>query len=296
MLGSILALLAAMSFSLNKVVIRRAVVNVSDATIGILISVPTAIPLFFLILILENRVDTIFSFSWEGYFWMSLAGILHFVIGRGLNYKCVQLVGANLANILSRADIPTSVVIGVFWLKEPLSWRLILGVSAIIVGITLAGLNTRMIRDKYSQLTKIPPGAFVFGFGCGLAWGIAPIFVKLGLRNSDSPTAGALISFSAAALFLFFSLLKQKKRSALIGMPAGAAGFFLIGGLFSCAANLLRYIALGLAPASVVTPLVSITPIFGLIFAFIFNRNIEIFSRPVIIGTVTVVVGTIILI
>ena len=54
--------------------------------------------------------------------------------------------------------------------------------------------------------------------------------------------------------------------------------------------------ALTLAPASVVTPLVSITPIFGLVLAYIFNRKLEIFSRPVIIGTLMVFMGTVLLI
>ena len=39
MLGSLFALLSAISFSLNKVILRRAVLKVSDASIGILISV-----------------------------------------------------------------------------------------------------------------------------------------------------------------------------------------------------------------------------------------------------------------
>ena len=77
----------------------------------------------------------------------------------------------------------------------------------------------------------------------------------------------------------------------------GRAGLqFFTAGFLSCAANLLRYLALDIAPASVVTPLVSITPVFGLFFAFLLNRKLEIFSKPVIIGTITVVLGTILLI
>ena len=296
MLGSLLALLSAIAFSLNKVILRRAVLKVSDASIGTLISVPLGIPLFFLILMLESRVASILSFSWQGYLWMSLAGIFHFVIGRSFNYKCVQLVGANIANLLSRADIPISVIIGITLLNEPLSWKLALGVLLIIAGITLAGLNTQVLRNSYDQITKIPPRAFVFGFGCGMAWGLSPIFIKLGLEGAGTPTAGAFISYTAASLFLIVSLLNQKRRSAIVSMTGKAAGLFLTAGSFSCAANLLRYVALNLAPASVVTPLVSITPIFGLVLAYIFNRKLEIFSRPVIIGTLMVATGTVLLI
>ena len=296
MLGSFFALLSALSFSLNKVILRRAVLKVSDASIGTLISVPLGIPLFLLILMLEGRVSSILTFSWQGYLWMSLAGIFHFVIGRSFNYKCVQLVGANIANLLSRADIPVSVIIGIALLNEPLSLKLALGVLLIIAGITLAGLNTQLLRNGYDQIAKIPPQAFVFEFSCGVSWGVSPIFIKLGLRDAGTPTAGAFISFAAATLFLIISLFNQKRRSTFGGMTGKAAGLFLTAGLFSCVANLLRYVALGLAPASVVTPLVSITPIFGLMLAYVFNRKLEIFSRPVIIGTVMVVVGTVLLI
>lgn len=296
MLGSLLAVLSAMSFSLNKVFLRRAVLYVSDASLGTLISVPLGIPLFFMMLFFNGRISAISSFSWQGYLWMSLAGILHFVVGRSFNYKCVQLVGANIANILSRADIPVSVVIGVSLLHEPLSWKLIAGVLLILAGIMLAGLNSQLLTNSYGQLVKIPARAFIFGLGCGVSWGIAPIFVKLGLKNSGTPTAGAFISFLAATICLSISLLNQKRRHAITHMTGRAAGLFFFAGFLSCIANLLRYVALNLAPASVVTPLVSITPIFGLFFAFIFNRKLEIFSQPVIIGTITVVIGTMLLI
>jgi len=295
MIGSLFALLSAMSFSLNKVIIRRAVLYVSDATLGTLITVPMGIPFFFLILAFNGQIPAVLNFSWQGYLWMSLSGIFYFVVGRSFNYKCVQLVGANITNILSRADIPVSVIIGISILNEHLSWKSTLGVLLILFGIILVGLNTQLRQNSYSQLTKIPVKAFVFGFGNGVAWGVAPIFVKLGLKNSGTPTAGAFISFLAATIFLSISLLNRKRKSAITHMSGKTAGLFFIAGFLSCIANLLRYVALALAPASVVTSLIAITPIFGLFFAFIFNRKIEVFSRPIIIGSITVVIGTILL-
>ena len=58
---------------------------------------------------------------------------------------------------------------------------------------------------------------------------------------------------------------------------------------------LVFILALSLAPASVVAPLVSISPVFLLFFSFLFNRNLEIFSLPIIIGAVTVVIGGILI-
>ena len=69
-----------------------------------------------------------------------------------------------------------------------------------------------------------------------------------------------------------------------------------MAGLLSFTANFVRYIALKLAPASVVTPLASTVPVFVLIFSFVFNRKLEIFNARVVIGTLFVVIGTLFLV
>jgi transporter family protein len=157
-------------------------------------------------------------------------------------------------------------------------------------------LSPQLLQNPYDRVLKIPVKAYALGLGSGVAWGLAPIFAKLGLAGSESPIAGAFISFSAATAILSISLANKKRRIAIIQMKARAAGLFLLAGLLSCMANLLRYVALNLVPASVVTPLVAISPVFLLVFSYLFNRKLEVFSKPVIVGTVTVVIGTILLI
>jgi len=138
--------------------------------------------------------------------------------------------------------------------------------------------------------------ALILGLGAGVAWGLAPIFAKMGLRGAGSPLAGLFISFLAATIVLIFSLVSPGRRQLISRINTKAAGLFFLGGLFSCTANFCRYAALKLIPASVVTPIVATSPVFLLIFSYLFNRNLEIFSRPVIIGTMIVVVGTVLLV
>ena len=72
-----------------------------------------------------------------------------------------------------------------------------------------------------------------------------------------------------------------------------AAALFLLSGLLGWIANIFRFVALSLAPASIVTPLASTVPVFLLFFSFLLNRNLEIFNLPIIIGAVTVVIGSV---
>ena len=296
MAGPLLALLSAGFFGMNKIFLRRAVLKVPDASLGTLISVPMSVPLFFLVILLGGKIQNLLNFTWQGYLWLSLAGILHFVVGRSLNYHCVQLVGANLTNLICRSNILVSVVIGITLLREPVGWRLALGVLFIITGISLPGLSQLFLEGSRHRLPKIPGKAFIFGFGCGLAWGISPIFIKLGLADSGAPLSGAFISFLAATLVLIVSMASPQRRKSANDITVKAGVLFFSSGLLSFIANMGRYVALGLAPASVVTPLFSTSPVFVLLFSFVFNRNLEIFNLPVIIGVVSVVIGSMLLV
>ncbi len=294
--GGVFAILGALTFAFNGIVTRRAVIKVLDATVGVLITVPMGVPFFMLILFVTGQTASIVSFSWQSYAWLSAAGILHFIVGRSLGYNCIQLVGTNITNILRRVSLLVAVILGISVLGETITWQLIVGVLLIFGGIIFAALSPEMLGNGQRVFSGIPRKVVLLAFGNGLAWGITPILVKIGLGDSGSPVAGAFISYSAATIALSISLWSHNIRTTVTGMPGRAAGLFCLISLLSSIAQLLRYTALSMAPVSVVSPLFSTTPIFQVILAFLFNRKLEVFNRPIIIGTIAVVVGSILLI
>ncbi len=289
------AIIGALAFAFDAIVTRRAVIKVSNAAAGVMISAPLSVPFFLIILTAIGQIGSIFSFSWQSYAWLSTAGILHFVVGRSLNYTCVQLVGANRTNILRRVSPLVAVVLGVSMLGEPLSWQLIIGVLLITGGVVATGLNLQTLRGNQSLTSGIPRKAILFGIGTGLAWGISPILIKLGLGESGSPVAGALIAYLAATVVLSISLLNRNRRTALFSMPGRAVAFFCLSGLLSSTAQLMKFIALSMAPASVIAPLFSMSPVFAIVLAFLLNRKLEVFSSTVIMATIAAIVGAILL-
>ena len=155
MIGPLIALLSAIFFALHAALVRRAVVQVSDASTGILISVPVVVPFLFLFLALTDQIRGLADLPWQSYAWLSAAGIFFFVVGRTLIYESTQLVGANITAILVRFNVLVSVVAGVTVLHEPLSWRMATGVLLILVGITMTGLSPRMFQNPDGRLTKV---------------------------------------------------------------------------------------------------------------------------------------------
>ncbi len=292
----LLAALCALSYGFAIVTLRRAVTNVLDATIGVLITTPLAVVFFMIIMLATGQVGSITSFSWQQYGWLSAAGILQHVVGRSFMFSLTQLVGANIGNVLNRPNMIVAVVLGISVLGEPLSWGLVVGVLLIMSGITIVGLNPQLLRNGQGLFSNVPRKAYLLALGIVLSWGTAPILIKLGLSGSSSPVAGAFISFAAATIVLIPFLLNRNKRTALTGMKRGALGYFCLVGVLSAIANLMRFIALSLGPASVVVPIIDTYPIWALLLAFIFNRNLEVFNRYVIIGTVVALAGSFLLV
>ncbi|MFC1893072.1 DMT family transporter [Chloroflexota bacterium] len=291
-----LSIIGAFCFGFNGIFGRRAVMHVSDAALGIMITVPLAVPFLMIILIFTGQIGSVLSFSWQSYLWLSAAGLSTYILGRSLNLESLQLIGANETAILARVEPLVSVILGICVLGEAVTWDLVVGVLLIVFGIMLVGVNPQMFRSGKSMFSGIPRRAYIYGIGAGLVRGINPILVKMGLSGSGSPVAGAFISFSAATIILSVTLLNSKRRVALAGMKGIAVIFFILVGLCSSIANLVRYLALDIAPVSLVAPIFALAPAFVLILSFFFNRNLEVFNKNVIIGLVAAVVGTILLV
>lgn len=56
-------------------------------------------------------------------------------------------------------------------------------------------------------------------------------------------------------------------------------------------AQLIRYYALSLGNVSVVTPIVSTNPLFGIVFSYLINREVEDFSLKLVFGSLIMIVG-----
>lgn len=294
--GSTFALLCALSFAFAAISTRRAVVKDPAVMHGVFISIVISLPFFLLILIASDQVASIIGFTLKGYLWLSSAGILHFVIGRWLFFKGVQFSGANVTSILRRIDSLVALLFGCAFLNEPVSIQLVAGILLTVFGVIITTLNPDMIRDNQAPLLNLSPKALFFGLGAGVLWGITPVMMKVGLQGTDAPVAGAFISFFAATVALSFSLLSPGRRGSFSQLSGKIVGLYCVVGVLAGIANLFRFLALNLSPASVVTPLLSTTPVFLVALSFLLNRKLEVFNLAVIVGTVAVVIGTILLV
>jgi drug/metabolite transporter (DMT)-like permease len=296
MSGPLLAILSGACFGTFGVLSRRAVLKVSDSSPGVFVSVFLAVPLFGLILLGIGQTREIVSFSAQSHLALAAAGILHFIVGRGFYYIGVQIVGANMANVLIGGGPLYAVLAGILIFREPLTWQVVSGSALIIAGISLLVWGPGASAGRQA----LSPGLFLKGVisagAAGLVFGLTPILIKWGLAGGGSPVAGSFISHVAATAVLLGVLsASTTKRRALSRMGKGALMWFSLAGLAVCLAQLLRYLALSLSPLSIVGPLIAVSPLFTILLSFLMNRDLETFKLRVILGAACVVAGTVIL-
>ncbi len=295
LLGPLLALLGALFFSISHVPTRRAVLRVKDTSAGVAVTVFISIPALFLALVISDKVDDLLRFPWHGYLWLLGAGIIHFYVGRSLNYKSVQLVGANITGILRRSSPLVAVSLGVIVLGEVVTLPMFLGILLIVVGVGFVGWNPWQSRQSKTSFASLGPKGILLGVGAGVCYGVSPLMIKMALNSFSSPIAAVLISFAGAAVVHALLHVKGDKRKLLLNMEKRTFWWFFLSGLLVVFAQLSRFLALSMAPISVISPLFDVGPLMVIGLSFIFNRKLEVFNKSVIIAAIFVIAGTLFL-
>ncbi len=290
--GSIFALLAAACFSSSQVFARRGVSWTGESFSAVPVSISVGTLLFFLLVCFTDEWGRLWHLPWRGLALLGAAGILHFVIGRFFNYSCLRLVGANIGGALLTTNILYAAAFGVIFLVEPFTILLVSGILSIGVGVILVSYRT----GGKATVIQAKGKGIIFGLLAGLCYGASGLLIKMGMVDIDSPLTGAFISYVAAFLSIVAILLfRKEQRQELARLGRSSLCYLALAGLFVSLAQLFRYVALEYSPLSVVSPLMSTTGLFTLLFSFLLNRDIEVFTTRVILGVVATVLGAFLL-
>lgn len=300
MLGGLLALLSAAAFALNNAAARRGVLSGSVLQ-AMAISVPFGVPFFFAGVLLFGSLDDIAAFKGREIAWLAAAGLLHFVLGRYANYRGAKAIGAVLMGPIQDLNILVSLVLAVIFLGEKITPLMAIGIALVMFGPALVfeGKSKRDARAK-SPATFKPAYAegFFFAALSGLAYGMSPILVRIGLEGAPDigrGVAAGLISYIAATLVVGGFMLMPGALPHVRAMRRQEALWFTLAGLFVGIAQMTRYMALAVAPVTVVAPIMRLSSIFRIYFSWLVNRQHEQFSSSVILATLVSLLGAVIL-
>lgn len=302
MLGGFLSLLAAATFALNNAAVRRGVLTGSVLQ-AMAITVPIGVPLFLVAGLLSGTLGNVTDFSGEGVFILAFAGVVHFIWGRYCNYRATRAIGANLAAPVQQVNLIISLVLAIWVLGESLTPLRILGIGLVLLGPyyalrtkkEAAPLTEKAVKAETKPAVFQPRYAegIIFALLSATGYGVSPILIRIGLEDKGLAGAipGGLISYAAGmAVMALFLLWPGQLRHAFSVQPQ-AAKWFTLSGVMVCLSQMFLYMAMAIAPVTVVSPISRLSIMFRLYFSRVLNPEHEVFGGKVILGTVISLLG-----
>ncbi len=295
MLGALLALASAASFGLNNATLRRGVLK-GTVFQAMAITVPLGVPLFALAALFAGVLGTLGDMSAASLTWFTLAGIIHFVIGRYGNYQATRHLGANLSGPVQQMSVLVSLVLALVFLGETLTPISVVGIVLVIVGpfIMLKGKRPKATASGFEPNYR--EGLF-WGAVSAVGYGVSPLFVAYGIDGAGPGQGllGGLVSYAAATVVIVAMLALPAQIREMRAIERGPAGWFLVSGVFVFISQAFRYAALALAPVSVVAPIQRLSVVFRVLFAWLINREHEIFGVKILAGILMSLIGALLL-
>jgi uncharacterized membrane protein len=264
---------------------------------AVAISLPVALPLFLIGMALTGGFPVLWSFSWRSLGLLALAGIIHFVLGRHCNYRATKAMGANLVAPVQQFSLVVTLVLAVVWLGETFTVLRMIGIALVVFG---PGLVLR--RDKRAIATNGSSGyepnlaeGYTFAILSAIGFGISPILIAeaLHVKTIGSGIAGGFVSYVAATIALAVPLLLPGQWASVRALDRTTGRWFVVSGIAIAMSQMTRYMALAVAPVSVVTPIQRLTVVFQIYFGALVNPEHEVFGERLILGTAVSLIGAV---
>ena len=303
--GFFFALLSSSSLGLTVVAIRRGVLQGSPA-VATLITVLTGVPLFVLAAVVTGQLFRASAIEAGGYVALAITGVLQMVIGRYSFYRSIQAIGGNQAELFQALQVPLSIAIAFVFLDETLGLQIAIGVGLVMAGPMLLVLakNTPKAGVAPESTDKgnvsVPQvrmrEGLLFGLIAIISFSVGDVLARGVLADSGLGLLGGLVIYLTAAVVLVGWVVASGRFSQIRETSASAATrWFLLAALIGFLAQMSRYVALAFAPVYLVVPLMRTVPLVVLIFSFLLNRRLEVFSLKLVAGVLAAVLGLIIL-
>jgi DME family drug/metabolite transporter len=282
-IGVALAILSAATSALSVVLVRKVSNQSNTFNISLAISWMGMLVLWPLALISTDfsaaNIASILLFG--------LSGVLTPGFVRLLYYQGMKKLGAPINSSLFSIYPTYTALLAVLFLSEilaPGNWA---GILMVFFGGILIEWSAKEGKiGKYSRKDLIYP---LIG---GVALGIGSILRKYALTLFDAPVLGVSVAYTASLapflIILVFSASTRKELSLKRDMR-----LFWVAGIGQAITWMLSFYALSFDAVYVITPLLSIEPVFVAIFAFLYLRKIERVSKKMIISIILTVLGVV---
>ncbi len=291
MIGELTALGTAFCWTITSIAFESAGKKIGSLSVNII----RLVMAFFIIGIFSYFRKGLFvasDASNEAWLWLSVSGLVGFVIGDLLLFQAFVVIGARLSMLIMALSPPMAAILGWFIIGEEITTIFILGMMITIAGIALVILN----KDKSDQNIKIQYSLKGILLATGGAFGqaLGLVLSKVGMKDYD-PFLSTQIRIIAGIVGFSIIIALSKKwptvirslsnKSAMLHLSVGA--FF--GPFLGVSLSLL---AIQYTTTGVASTIMSIVPVLIIIpSVLIFKEKVQ---TKEVIGAIIAVFGVII--
>jgi len=250
--------------------------------VGVAISIPTSTLLFwclapFFVDPSDGSLKAVVLFACVGLFFPGAAALL--------NFESNRLLGPNIAGALSSMTPVLAVLLAIVILGEHIRGPQLLGLAAIVVGISLMYRVHVNLSARSLWLIALPLASAAIR-------GVVQPAVKFGFDWWPNPIAVVVVSYTVSSAVLIVAALARAGGTIPAIDHRGALWFAAVG-LCNGLSVLAMYAALQYGPVTLVSPLIAGYPLVILLLSRVFLAKED--AGPLLIAGVTAAVCGVVL-
>lgn len=261
-MGELLALAAALCFSISNVTVPRgAPPGAADNGAFLSLLLTTAIAGGGWLVLGASRGFA--PVTGAGLLWLAGAGVLTAFVGRVFLYESIQRLGAVRATAVKRLNPLFALLLGVLVLGESVSGWALAGVLLVLASFALlAHTQLRQRRPAVagaSDWQGLLSLGYLYGPASALGYALGYLLRKWGLREAPDPLLGAAVgTLVGSALFVLAARFSAGYRAAVAATFRVPNAWLFAAGVAASVGQILYFAALNVSPMSRVALIVSL--------------------------------------
>lgn len=282
MLGMTLALLSAAASGFSVVAVGRHSRQSNAFNMSIMISTVGLLVLWPLALVLTDfsavNLGAVALFALGGLFTPGLVRLFY--------YNGLKKLGTQVNSSIFSIYPLYAALLAVLFLSEILTLQNWIGIVSITLGVIVVELGSQTNNVNNKRLER----SFVFPIVGGLTLGLSAILRKFALDMFNAPVFGVAVAYTFSFLLYAAMLLFFRQTRQALSLKRDLRLFWLAG-IGQAISWILSFYALSLENASLITPLLSVEPLFVVLLAYLYLKGQETISLKLAAGIILICLG-----
>lgn len=245
-----------------------------------------------IMLLVTLQLKQIPPLTGKGVLFFVLAGICNSLIGRGLLFTSVSILGAARAGVVKATTPVFALMEGVFLLHEAITPLNGVAILVVLGGVLLIALEG--MRSSGAAWDKASLHGVWIGLAASLFLALGNLFRKMGVQEIPESSVGVFVG-SVSGLVTLSIFLQIRQPGSLIKTAKKIDGGYAIAGLSTSVALYFLFTSLQMIPLSIANSLTAVEPLFTLVLSRLLIGKQERPSALLLLGAGCTVAGAVLL-